>query len=319
MRLDDLTADKKTCVYGLIIAGTRLLDPEQYDVDYYLNKAGNHAVILTEKASGKTKMVSLKGVLKTLDRLAEMENLQELVIAVEPLNDISAGQRLAGLRKLTVISCEKLTTLKPLFSLPELEEITISHCRIKSLTGIDRLQKLKTLEVSGTQVKDLEPLTLVNYAWSEKQGGFIFRCFDHLIPDFSPLKSVPSFKELGIEDTDGLNWTNAVKNARISSLHVKDWQKQLSFAATMMNHPELESLTLENCTKLTKLAVLEDMPNLKDVYVTEDMESLIRPLKTENCRFTLHILAVPVVREAYLEGDPNLREVVYENSEDNYY
>lgn len=317
-RLAALKQEEKQRVYNLAVAGTRLLDADKWSVEFLQTGAGASAAAITRKETGRKSLVSLRGDLSSLEAISGMEYLQELVIAVQPLADTSGIENLTNLKKLSLISCENLTSLSRVFRLPELEELTVSHCPVQYLIGIGEMQKLTKLELSGTKITDLGLLSQCSFAYAGEQGGFTFRCFDHQITEFRALKQIPVFRELAIEDGSGANWTDAVKNAQISSLHVKNWQKQLNFAGMMMNHPEIVTLTLENCTELTNLNVLEDMPNLKDVYLTEDMRSLGDRVKGKGS-FTLRYIGTVSLKETWIDGNPDILELVHESGEDNCY
>lgn len=305
-------------MYGLIVAGTRLLDPDRWSVGYYQTAAGENAAVVTRKDTGKKSLVSLKGNMSSLMAVSGLENLTDLTVAVQCLTNVSAGQLLQNLKKVTLISCDNLRSIKPLLKLPELEEIGIFHCGVQDIDNIESLEKLTRLELTGTHVTDLSPLAGCDFSYAESRGGFAFRCFDHQVTDFSTLRSIPSFSELGIEDGTNILWTDYVKGKKIRALHVKNWRKQLTFNAVTANHPELETLTLENCTQLTNLNALCEMPNLKDVYLTEDMQSLGE--KLEGYTFTLHIAkTTSVTKEAWVDGDPDMLEVVHEGEEGSYY
>jgi hypothetical protein len=88
--------------------------------------------------------------------LGKLSGLELLSLTEERLSEVNALAPLTRLRTLVLNENPKLSSLKPLEKMSELEDLEIKNSAVSDLSPLGRLAMLRTLEVSGSRVSDLK-------------------------------------------------------------------------------------------------------------------------------------------------------------------
>ena len=100
------------------------------------------------------------GTLKDLTVLEKLTGLRELTVYAQPeLTSLEGIQALGDLKDLDVRQCPALADASAAFTIQSLEELRFQYTGVASLQGIQNLFALRRLDVNGSPVADLSPLS----------------------------------------------------------------------------------------------------------------------------------------------------------------
>jgi hypothetical protein len=129
--------------------------------------------------------------LSILTHLPLLEHLS--FIGNSNITDLSSLAELTRLQSLYLDQCSAISDLSPVGRLIELRELELDSCpRISSLEALLRLRNLQSINIVGTEVRDLSPLLSLENLRTLRIGGWF-------VPDYSILDSM---KNLEIETTE---------------------------------------------------------------------------------------------------------------------
>ena len=280
--LDTLPESAIRQIREVFIAGDEFYDPQQF----HLEDRGAGRLLVVDNNSGQEKTVKTgKGM--DLGFLNRMTGLESLTLACQPITDLEAVRPLTGLKHLNVGFCKKLKDITALADLPELESFRADFSGLVSLEGLEGHKKLRSLDISGLNVKDLSPLAACDYTMAAEQGGVELN-IDMKQADYTFLSAIPRFGWIGMGGINPDQWIDHVSGAQIRGCYCGAFtQEQLE--RFLNQHPELGELHIPGNTKVTDLSMLPGMENLYYVKVTKNMGKALKSLEGLDYRFELQI------------------------------
>ncbi len=315
--LDALPPSLLKHVKSVTIIGDVLVDDQ--NMSWWSDWSTNPpAAVLTDRATGEQTRIEAVGTLFTdLSQLSVLTGLEELNLWYQPLTSLDGIQALTDLERLNVMFCPQLTDVSAAFTLQSLKEINFERCPISSLQGVQNLYDLEELHVcntritslegiegmnrlcvvrlSGTAVKDFSPLAQVDFTYAaETRGGVQL---DLNVPNSSQLSrdafaflgSVPGFTQLVMHVVPAELWLEAVMDRSVKSLSSDDvGMTQEQFVAFVAAHPELQALSVSENRQITDASCLLGLKDLREVWLSQDMTEAIASLG-EGYTFELHI------------------------------
>ena len=199
-------------------------------------------------------------------------------------------KEISELESLDVSGNRYISDLSPLGRLDNLKYLNISNTNVRNLTPIRNLTKLEVLECSGTNITSLEPLKYMinlrelicdhtSIANLEPVGNFTklekLYCDNTPLDDLSPVQALSNLTELKCSST---LITELDPLAGLENL------QELDFSVTDIRNLEpldsllsLEVLNFEN-TPVESLAPLQDLPNLRMIICNNTGIGSLQPL-----------------------------------------
>ena len=282
--LDELPEIAVQNIREVFIAGNEFYDPRHYE----LQDRGPGRALVVNRDNGEEKTVRMgKGL--DLSFLKRLTGLESLTIAMQPITDLDAIRPLTGLKYLNVNFCSKLKDITALADLQELEEFRADFAGITSLDGLQGHNKLRALNINGLKVTDLSPLAECDYGWAAEHGGMNLNVDIARIKDYSFLSGIPRFGWIGMGGINPDIWLDAVSSAQIRGIFCGAFtQEQVN--KLLEQHPELEELHVQGCTKVTDLSMLAGRPNMRYVKISKNMEKkILKSLEGLEYTFQLEI------------------------------
>ena len=240
-----------------------------------------------------------KGSLTDLSTLPDLPQLETLYLFGQSIQSLSGIEKLPSLRSIELSQCRDITDISALFDQPNIHEINIRNSGLRSIEGVEKLPELQGLQIGGTQVTDLSVLERIDYSYAEQpdEGGYTphFRLgIDSMQNDlpkdqYDYLSCVPYYDSLNVFNTDCRLWLQAVQDTPIRSLHAGNcqWTNE-ALREFVERHPEIEEIKLSWSPASLDLSPLLDLPNLRTLTVSYDMEGAIQSLG-EDYGFELNI------------------------------
>ena len=242
LSMDDLKTLPKAAlrrVGRVWIAGDEIIDPDRYEFRHEWINDGPAAAIY-DRQTGETRMIPM-GTMTDLSLVADLTGLWELKIYCQPLTNLEGIQNLTGLEWFDACFCPNLADVSALFTLQRMHGIWLSNSGVESIQGVQNLDALWNLGLSGTRVTDLSPLAEMDYAAAQETGGFnleIDRCD---ISDFSALSAIPAFSNLNVCGHSAESWTPYVEQASIRCF-CGPLDNDETLKGFVRLHPELEEM-----------------------------------------------------------------------------
>lgn len=206
----------------------------------------------------------------TAAQIDRFENLEHLYIKnpglSEKLTDISALSALKKLKKLELIDCDSIADFGVLYSLPDLEELTIDSESLKEISFVEKMNSLYRLKIEDSIMLDVSPLEGKN---SLKELALID---NYDVTDYDVLSTLTELELLELELCSVSDMPDVSGWTKLKSLMVRG-AEDISFLAGL---PQLETLYLAgcDCSAYEVLASLQKVETLKLSGVYGDVTSL---------------------------------------------
>ena len=291
MSLEELETMPSTIlrhVTSVSLAGDQLVDRSRYDV--WDNWDGRrHHVVLVDRDSGEQTEVELGGY-SDFSALSKLTGLRRLELCAMPLESLEGIQVFEELEELRIQNCPKLTDASAAFTLQNLRCVEIGRCPITSIQGVQNLTELQSLGIYETKVKDLSPLRELDHSASAQERGFDLSLGGTDCGDYSPVEAVPAFVSLDLNGVKYPRWPDLTQIGSIRRLtaHGSDI-KQEDLEALTEAHPEIEELQIPYNEKITDLTPLLELPELRRVIISGDMNRAVASLDGMGLPFELEI------------------------------
>ena len=165
--------------------------------------------------------------LSDITPLANLTNLENLIIAYSQLSDITPLANLTNLENL-IITYSQVSNITPLANLTNLEQLDLSVNQVSDITPLANLTNLEQLYFTANQVSDITPLTNLTNLEQLYFGV-------NQISDITPVKALSGLEELKAED-------NPLSTTSINE-HIPDLQLRgvdVSFSS-VVHFPDTES------------------------------------------------------------------------------
>ena len=256
----------RQAVTDLFIAGGDFYKPQGSWIE---DRGANNTFVVNDN-DGEGQRFRM-GKAMDLSFLSGLSGLTNLTLAAEPITDLEALRPLTRLMKLNVSHCTKLKDISAIADMPELEELQLNNTAVTSLEPLRGHTKIMRLDLNGLRITDLDILGELDYAWAEEHGGMNLSLSDERIRDFSFMSAIPKFSWLGIANLKPALWMDAVSSAQIRSIYCSAFtQDQL--VQFLEQHPELEQLHIQDCKQVKDVSMLDSMPNLEYVFLSDRMK-----------------------------------------------
>ena len=244
-------------------------------------------------------------------------------ISGKDVSDLTPIAGLKKLKKLDLYGLDKITTIAPLASSTELEELSLYMTKVSDIAPVKNMKKLKVLDLYATKVTDLAPikdlkeLTYLNLYMLEPK-------------DYSPIKGLTKLETIWVQfstlkDTSLFTAMTALKSFQGS------WSKELADISGLKNATQLESLELDDCpvtnldaaagmlklerlrarsTEIKSIAPLAKITTLRWVDIGKTKVSDLSPLAASTNLDSLDLRETKVTTLAPLAKLANLDEVI---------
>ena len=282
----------------LYLVGDTVVDSSRYDVWVNAHPDGNVEVELFDfTADEESTMDFGEGVVTDLGALEKLTGLRELGLFVQPLESLDGIQNFGELEVLRVTGCRSLTDVSPAFTLQGLHILGFGGCPVESIQGVQNLPELWELRLEDTNVTDLMPLAECSFDGDfGPDGGFRLNLTNAPIEDYSPLASIPVYKELQVSGVNAAVLVPILSEVKIYDLSAiecftanGEGDAEALFADFAERHPELNRLSIPWNDGITDLTLLLEMDNLESVRVSGDMTGAIESLSGMDLPFELVI------------------------------
>ena len=230
-----------------------------------------------------------EGTLSDLSILPEMRRLGTLRIDSQPLSSLSGLEKQQSLRSIEVRRCYGVTDISPLLQMEDLEQICVAYTNVGSIEGVQNLRHIRNLNLAPSRITDLSPLAAIDYSYAETpdEGGWtphfslqVDNLQDQLAPEqYGYLAFVPYYDNLNINGTDWNLWLDALEGSKIRSINMDNCSlndEALEIFASQ--HPEVEEINLYGNPRVRDLSPLKELPNLRTVRLSRDMNAAISSL-----------------------------------------
>lgn len=292
--LKELPSSMLKRIKSLNIAGDMLFSWEQYEIyeDWSLkNKNGLPLLCLRDRDTGELIKIQ-QGNISDITIFSELTGLEELNLYYQPIKNMNGIQTFSSLRRFTAAFCPDLTDVSALFTLQDLAYINLSFSPLSSIQGIQNLTQLLELNIINTGVTDFSPLAECDFRAAYEQGGFSIYLNELKLvkDDLDVLGSIKKFNILSFTDQDPAVWMPLLQNSEIHYFDAAgDIRNNTNLATLVEDHPELNSLYIGYCEKITDLTPLLALDDLEQVTVHKDMKKAIKSLEGLDYRFELRI------------------------------
>lgn len=234
--------------------------------------------IFVSDLSGLTELYIASGYAFTPDDPSAVYPLAE-----DALRDLGDLQYFTGLNTLH-INGHPLSSLATMPAL-NIQYLDISACRVSSLEGVGRLQRLRELTATGCPVTEL---------------GDIRQCLDlraldlngSTLTDFSALKPLTKLTEFSVSSCTAESVRTVMRMSGITDLAFYDCDLRGRFFKGFDKESNISSLALYNC-KLDELTNLEDFSGLTTLTLASSGESLA---------WTAYLPQLPALSRVYVDA-----------------
>ncbi|WP_079319500.1 NACHT domain-containing NTPase [Microbispora sp. GKU 823] len=211
--------------------------------------------------------------------LGELPNLEQLLLSRVDLSSPLPSIQAQSLKMLRLHHLA-LQGLPSFGGAPNLTHVSIIGTPITDVAPLSALQELRHLNISSTQVNDLEPLlghklealhashTKIDNILPISQYGNLRGL--HLngtpVTDLTPLAELEKLEELSLDGSLVVDLSPLASNHTLESLDVEN--TAIEDLSPLTNHPALRSVLLRG-TNVTDFSPLATIPTLKAVYLTK--------------------------------------------------
>lgn len=171
---------------------------------------------------------------------------------------------------------EEILCEKPFLDLQwfcNLEKVSLYHCGVQSLVGVEALTALKTLWVSGNHITDITPL-------SSLTGLVSFHCLGNDIDDYMPVSGLVHLEDLEIGNVSEakVDITFVANMTNLKTLFARDCG--ISDISALGGLAQLEELSL-GYNRISDISPLKNLQNLTKVYLNNNRIDDISPLENK--------------------------------------
>lgn len=171
---------------------------------------------------------------------------------------------------------EEISCGKPFLDLQwfcNLEKVSLYHCGVQSLEGVEALTALKTLWVSRNHITDITPVSSLTRLVS-------FHCLGNDIDDYTPVSGLVHLEDLEIGNVSEakVDITFVTNMTNLKSLFARDCG--ISDISALGGLAQLEELSL-GYNRISDISPLKNLQNLTKVYLDNNSIVDISPLENK--------------------------------------
>lgn len=232
-----------------------------------------------------------EGSADVIEKLGRLTGLRRLYLFKQPVTSLDGIQNFTELEDLQVAQCDKLKDASAAFACQNLRNLRLDNCPVTSIQGVQNLWDLNGLNINGTKVSDLSPLSACDFSSAEENGGLWLLINSLPVKDYSPLTGLPLYR-LDINNTEADLFVPALEGTTLKYIMAGDCfdgkkaaDNNELFARLVRSHPELEYIEIGSNARLTDLSPLLELGELKEVRVSDDMKKAIASLDGKDLSF----------------------------------
>lgn len=233
------------------------------------------------------------GPITDLSDLPVMQNLRNLQINRQPIENLDGLEKQPALRQFRMQWCPGVTDISLLFTMPQIEDISVRDSNIKSLEGIGALPHLLRADFGGggVPIHTLSWLSEIDFTYAETpdENGNVphfdlsIDWWDLKDEEYQYLALVPEFSWLNLNGHAVSKWMDVLKGKKIDGISVQECNfDDETFKAFIEQHPELTEIDMRNNPRLTDISILLTLPNLWEISVSDNMRQAIESLGDHN-------------------------------------
>ncbi len=240
-----------------------------------------------------------EGTLTITITKANLETVTTLELEKKQITDVSGIEKFTSLTSLNLNYNEKISDIKPIAQLPNLEELYLYNNKITDITPLESLTKLKSLGLGENEISNMEPLrTLTNITWLNLNAN--------KISDITLLSSLTNLKKLYLN-------TNEISDisplAGLTNLTIlKIGQNNINDIKPITSLTNLTELAL-HANEISDITPLSGLTNLETLWLYDNNISDISPLAGLTNLTKLYLYNTEITDITPLAGLTNLIEL----------
>lgn len=212
---------------------------------------------------------------KNIKSLADLEALSNLTSVYlngeKEIEDFSSIANLSKLTSLTLVNCSvKGDFLNKIFSLSNLQSLTVTNSGITDLSQITSMTNLTVLNLSDNQIENITPIASLSKLQSLNLSGNKITSVS-ILSALSSLVDVDLSNNASLSSVDGLAGISSLTTLKISNNPVTD----LSALSSCIN---LTNISADG-TSLTSLSSLSGINALSSLDISDTVITDFSPLK----------------------------------------
>ena len=232
------------------------------------------------------------GTLTITIKKANLETVTTLELNEKQITDVSGIEKFTSLTRLNLNGNQKISDIKPIAQLPNLEQLFLYNNKITDITPLESLTKLKDLGLGKNEISNITPLqTLTNITWlslceNKISDITLLSSFSNLetlylynneITDITPLSSLINLKTLQIHSNKISDIRTLAGLTNLTDLRLG--QNNISDITSLQTLTNITYLAL-NENKISDITPLSSLTNLEKLYLYNNEITDISSLQT---------------------------------------
>jgi Leucine-rich repeat (LRR) protein len=199
---------------------------------------------------------------RDLSALSKLPNLQQLSIETFGEVDLASLHLIPRLKKLTLKGCRLGDGSQFRGGFKSLRELDLTGASLSDLTVLSDLANLRSLKLAGPKkLADLAPLAKLT------RLELLDLTMCKRVRDLGPLAELPRLKTLMLAETGVRDFAPLERMKALKSLDVREMP--LCGLEPFARSQGLEILKLGGCHNIREISLLADMPNLRELDLSE--------------------------------------------------
>ena len=206
-----------------------------------------------------------------IDDLAKLAYLQSLVITSKTFDSLRFLTALPDLEELTLSGCRIQTEdIALIAAMPNLKRLTLSDCSLSTISGLEKAQNLQYIDLSNNTIRNLEPLA---YMMNLKE----------VILNHNALTGLNALSVLSNLETLDVSYNSLTSIAPLATctnlkkLNVS--HNELTELAAIHNLPALRHLSTNN-NAISDVSILADNTTLTELHIAKNQVEDITALSS---------------------------------------
>ena len=235
---------------------------------------------------------SNEGTLTITITKANLETVTTLELNEKQITDVSGIEKFTSLTSLNLNDNQKISDIKPITQLPNLEKLYLKSNEITDITLISSLTKLKSLGLGSNKISNMEPLrTLINITWLNLSDNKIsditslqtltnityLALNENKISDITPISSLTNLEKLYLYNNEITDITPLSSLTKLKTLGLGE--NEISNISPLQTLTNITYLAL-NENKISDITPISSLTNLEKLYLYNNEITDISPLQT---------------------------------------
>ena len=199
-----------------------------------------------------------------------LETVTKLELNKKQITDVSGIEKFTSLTSLNLDNNEKISDIKPIAQLPNLEKLKLYNNEITDITPLESLTKLKELGLGKNKISNILPLqTLTNITW--------LSLLDNEITDITPLQTLTNITFLSVSGNKINDISPLASLTNLEELYLSS--NKISDISPLSSLTNLKTLWLYS-NEITDVTPLASLANLTELLLYENKINDIRPISS---------------------------------------